>query len=116
MQTPITGSYVRAQSVQPKRWTDAGAIGAAALSELVDQRAARRGAAVVCLALCWLGKHSGCVGQLCRGTHAADFIISFCAIIPLAGLLGDATEQIAMRLGQALGGLLNATGPSGQTS
>jgi len=43
---------------------------------------------------------------------SADFIISFCAIIPLAGLLGDATEQIAMRLGQALGGLLNATCPS----
>jgi len=39
----------------------------------------------------------------------ADFIISFVAIIPLAGLLGDATEQVALKVGSTLGGLLNAT-------
>ncbi|BGP14056.1 hypothetical protein JCM10213v2_001994 [Rhodosporidiobolus nylandii] len=39
----------------------------------------------------------------------ADFIISFIAIIPLASLLGDATEQCALKLGQTVGGLLNAT-------
>lgn len=39
----------------------------------------------------------------------ADFVISFLAIIPLAGLLGDATEQLAIKLGQTLGGLMNAT-------
>ncbi|KAA1104568.1 hypothetical protein PGT21_026989 [Puccinia graminis f. sp. tritici] len=39
----------------------------------------------------------------------ADFIISFIAIIPLAGLLGDATEQVALKVGSTLGGLLNAT-------
>lgn len=38
-----------------------------------------------------------------------DFIISFLSIIPLAALLGDATEQCALRLGQTVGGLLNAT-------
>lgn len=37
------------------------------------------------------------------------FIISFLSIIPLAALLGDATEQVSMSLGQTLGGLLNAT-------
>ncbi|GAA5929564.1 hypothetical protein JCM3775_002377 [Rhodotorula graminis] len=39
----------------------------------------------------------------------ADFIISFIAIVPLASLLGDATEQCSLRLGQTVGGLLNAT-------
>ena len=36
------------------------------------------------------------------------FIISFVAIIPLAALLGDATEQWSMKTGQTIGGLLNA--------
>ena len=31
------------------------------------------------------------------------------AIIPLAGLMGEATEQLAERLGPGIGGLLNAT-------
>lgn len=31
------------------------------------------------------------------------------SIIPLAGLLGDATEQLSIPLGQTVGGLLNAT-------
>ncbi|KAI9607447.1 hypothetical protein H4Q26_005969 [Puccinia striiformis f. sp. tritici PST-130] len=39
----------------------------------------------------------------------ADFIISFIAIVPLAGLLGEATEQVALKVGSTLGGLLNAT-------
>ncbi|GAA5829595.1 hypothetical protein JCM11251_000213 [Rhodosporidiobolus azoricus] len=39
----------------------------------------------------------------------ADFIISFIAIIPLASLLGDATEQCSIKVGQTIGGLLNAT-------
>jgi len=37
------------------------------------------------------------------------FIISGIAIIPLAGLVGRATESLAARLGPALGGLMNAT-------
>ncbi|KAF9476694.1 calcium/proton exchanger [Pholiota conissans] len=37
------------------------------------------------------------------------FVFSFLAIIPLAKLLGFATEELAMRVGQTLAGLLNAT-------
>jgi Ca2+:H+ antiporter len=37
------------------------------------------------------------------------FITSALAIIPLAGLMGRATEQIAERVGEGIGGLLNAT-------
>jgi Ca2+:H+ antiporter len=37
------------------------------------------------------------------------FIASGLAIIPLAGLMGEATEQLAERLGPGIGGLLNAT-------
>lgn len=44
-----------------------------------------------------------------RAGSTADFIISFIAIVPLASLLGDATEQCSLKLGQTIGGLLNAT-------
>src|SRR5690606_41786319 len=37
------------------------------------------------------------------------FIAAALAIIPLAGLLGRATERLAERLGEGVGGLLNAT-------
>ncbi|VDB82847.1 unnamed protein product [Peniophora sp. CBMAI 1063] len=40
---------------------------------------------------------------------ALRFSFSFIAIIPLAKLLGDATEQMSLSLGQTLAGLLNAT-------
>jgi len=37
------------------------------------------------------------------------FIINFIAIIPLAVMLSYATKEIALRAGNILGGLLNAT-------
>lgn len=37
------------------------------------------------------------------------FTLNFFAIIPLAAVLSFATEEIAMKLGDTLGGLLNAT-------
>ncbi|KAL8723087.1 MAG: hypothetical protein Q9225_000558 [Loekoesia sp. 1 TL-2023] len=37
------------------------------------------------------------------------FILNFLAIIPLASLLSFATEEISVKLGQTLGGLMNAT-------
>ncbi|KAF9873194.1 sodium calcium [Colletotrichum karsti] len=39
----------------------------------------------------------------------AVFVVNFIAIIPLAAMLGFATEEIALRTGESLGGLLNAT-------
>lgn len=58
-------------------------------------------------------------GTFCRLHFALDqskpsnglvtFIISFLAIIPLAALLSYGTEEISLRVGQTLGGLLNAT-------
>jgi Ca2+:H+ antiporter len=44
--------------------------------------------------------------------HAGGVPIFFCtalAILPLAGLMGTATEKLAERFGQGIGGLLNAT-------
>lgn len=38
-----------------------------------------------------------------------QFVLNFIAIIPLASLLAFATEELAVPLGQTLGGLLNAT-------
>ncbi|KAK7750752.1 Vacuolar calcium ion transporter [Diatrype stigma] len=39
----------------------------------------------------------------------ATFVLNFLAIIPLAAVLSFATEEISVNLGEALGGLLNAT-------
>lgn len=39
----------------------------------------------------------------------AVFVINFIAIIPLAAMLSFATEEVALRTGETLGGLINAT-------
>ena len=41
--------------------------------------------------------------------HTRLFVLSVLAIVPLAGLLSHATESIAARTGDTVGGLLNAT-------
>jgi Ca2+:H+ antiporter len=41
--------------------------------------------------------------------HTLLFVLSICAIVPLAMLLSRATESVAHRTGDAVGGLLNAT-------
>jgi len=41
--------------------------------------------------------------------HLLVFLASALAILPLAGWMGRATEQLAVRLGEGVGGLLNAT-------
>jgi Ca2+:H+ antiporter len=43
------------------------------------------------------------------GGDVAIFAMSALAIIPLAGLIGEATEEVAVRTGPQIGGLLNAT-------
>src|SRR6267378_6894078 len=51
------------------------------------------------------------VSLVAEVTHQAllTFITAALAIIPLAGLIGRATDQLAMCVGPQLGGLLNAT-------
>jgi Ca2+:H+ antiporter len=49
---------------------------------------------------------------LVEGLHAPPLAVFICAalgLIPLAGLIGQATEVLAERLGHGIGGLLNAT-------
>jgi Ca2+:H+ antiporter len=41
--------------------------------------------------------------------HLLIFVTSSLALLPLAGWLGRATEQLAARMGEGVGGLLNAT-------
>ena len=41
--------------------------------------------------------------------HLLVFVTSSLAILPLAGWMGRATEQLAERMGEGVGGLLNAT-------
>src|SRR5262245_53410307 len=42
-------------------------------------------------------------------SHTLLFVLSVVAIVPLAGLLSHATESVAAKTGDAVGGLLNAT-------
>lgn len=51
----------------------------------------------------------GIVAYQCLWNPAKVFALNFLAIIPLAGILSFATEELAVHLGETLGGLLNAT-------
>jgi Ca2+:H+ antiporter len=42
-------------------------------------------------------------------SHTALFLLSMLAVVPLAALLSEATESVAAKTGDAVGGLLNAT-------
>jgi Ca2+:H+ antiporter len=43
------------------------------------------------------------------GSHTLLFVLSVLAVVPLAALLSHATESVAAKTGDAVGGLLNAT-------
>ena len=47
--------------------------------------------------------------SLAHEAHTLLFVLSVLAIVPLAALLSHATESVAARTGDAVGGLLNAT-------
>ena len=51
----------------------------------------------------------GIIAGLLEWSPVLQFTLNFVAIIPLASLLAFATEELAVPLGQTLGGLLNAT-------
>ena len=47
--------------------------------------------------------------HLAPESHTLSFVLSVFAIVPLAALLSHATESVAAKTGDAIGGLLNAT-------
>src|SRR6188768_2254370 len=49
------------------------------------------------------------VEKVMSGSHTALFVLAVLAIVPLAALLSHATESVAEKTGDAVGGLLNAT-------
>ena len=51
----------------------------------------------------------GIIAGAAHWSPTAVFVLNFLAIIPLASLLSFATEELSVKLGQTLGGLLNAT-------
>jgi Ca2+:H+ antiporter len=52
---------------------------------------------------------AGIIAGALHISPTAVFILNFIAIIPLASLLSFATEELSAKLGQTLGGLMNAT-------
>lgn len=51
----------------------------------------------------------GIIAGALKWDSTVIFTLNFLAIVPLASLLSFATEELAATLGQALGGLMNAT-------
>lgn len=51
----------------------------------------------------------GIIAGAMHWDSTAVFVLNFFAIVPLASLLSFATEELAATMGQALGGLMNAT-------
>lgn len=49
------------------------------------------------------------IAELAHGPALVTFTLAALAIIPLAGMIGEATESLAERVGPLVGGLLNAT-------
>ena len=49
------------------------------------------------------------LGEWLHWNRVAVFVLAGLAIIPLAGIMGGATERLAARFGAGVGGLLNAT-------
>ncbi len=49
------------------------------------------------------------IGSMLKAPAVVQFTLAALAIVPLAGLIGEATEALADKLGPAIGGLLNAT-------
>ncbi|AWN23776.1 calcium/proton exchanger [Deinococcus irradiatisoli] len=47
--------------------------------------------------------------EVTHGSQTLLFVSAALAILPLAGIMGQATEQLAVKLGSTVGGLLNAT-------
>src|SRR3954447_25019786 len=47
--------------------------------------------------------------RLAPHSHTLLFVLAVLAIVPLAALLSHATEAVAAKTGDAVGGLLNAT-------
>ncbi|OAX39015.1 calcium proton exchanger [Rhizopogon vinicolor AM-OR11-026] len=57
----------------------------------------------------WLNVLLWAINFALPDNHTLIFVLTFLAIIPLAKLLAFATDELSMRVGQTLAGLLNAT-------
>lgn len=56
----------------------------------------------------------GFVSEYLHWSPVAVFSLNFFALVPLALILGDITEDLAVRFGQTIGGLVNATFGNGE--
>lgn len=61
------------------------------------------------LYLLLLAAPAALLAELLHASPLVTFVLAALGLIPLAGLIGICTEQLAERLGQSIGGLLNAT-------
>jgi Ca2+:H+ antiporter len=75
----------------------------------LERAAARRRAGVSWKYLLLLAVPISIALSFLHASPVLVFVAACAAILPLAGLMGEATEQLAQKTGPTLGGLLNAT-------
>ncbi len=61
------------------------------------------------LYLLLLAAPAAVIAETLHAPPLVTFVLAALGLVPLAGLIGSATEALAERLGQSIGGLLNAT-------
>eukprot|EP00879_Flechtneria_rotunda_P016911 GHRR01017703.1.p1 GENE.GHRR01017703.1~~GHRR01017703.1.p1 ORF type:complete len:229 (+),score=54.05 GHRR01017703.1:305-991(+) len=91
----LQGNVKDQQQIQRSYWRDFTAVKDMVLSSKLNVM-------MVCVPL-------GIAAELLHWGAYPTFILNFLALIPLALLLGDVTEDLAARFGDTVGGLLNAT-------
>src|SRR6185436_17076188 len=109
-----TGAAVQGAGVQRRTLT---VVFSARPSRLAEEHAAKAGLSVLfneirnapLLWLLALVPVALVAARVWHDAHTLLFVLSVAAIVPLAALLSRATESVAAKTGDAIGGLLNAT-------
>ncbi len=83
------------ESKQPKKFTAMGQIRATLLNSYIN--------------ILLIAVPVGIAVNYAKINPVVVFVVNFIAIIPLAAMLSYATEEIALRTGETIGGLLNAS-------
>ncbi|EFR00191.1 Ca2+/H+ antiporter [Nannizzia gypsea CBS 118893] len=82
-------------AAHPKQFTIAGQLRATLFSSWIN--------------ILLFAAPAGIIMYYLKVNAVAVFVVNFIAIVPLAAMLSYGTEEIAMRTGETVGGLLNAT-------
>ncbi|KAK9848569.1 hypothetical protein WJX84_002308 [Apatococcus fuscideae] len=96
--TSLTGEAVKEPAQRPGWWNTSG--------DLIGAKKLLLGSwlniLLICLPLGW-------ISHFVKWSPYATFLLNLISLVPLALMLGEITEDLALRFGDTVGGLLNAT-------